>query len=179
MTIAAKAEVRPWRYPPRIELQYGEWLRDAFLSGSIEPEPPESPDLGVLVTMVRESGRPLIGPNATQVVDAVPRADLVRAMVDGVPSLMADLASDTRNVLLTLARIWTTVVTGEIRSKDEAADWAMSRLPDPYRPTLARARDLYIEGGYGDPWEGGASLQLAERLVDEIRKAAARTVRES
>lgn len=172
MTIVAQPEVRPWRYPPRMELQYGEWLRDAFVSGSIEPEPAESPDLGVLITMVRESGRALIGPPAADVLDAVPHADLVRAMVDGVPSLMSDLADDTRNVLLTLARIWTTVATGEIRSKDEAADWVLPRLPEVVRPTLARARDLYRTGGYGDPWDREAVHPLAARLVDEIIRAA-------
>jgi streptomycin 3"-adenylyltransferase len=168
MTIVAQAEIRPWRYPPKMELQYGEWLRDAFLSGAIEPEPAESPDLGVLITMVLQSGRALSGPAANQVLDPVPRTDLVRAMVDGIPSLMVDLADDTRNVLLTLARIWTTIVTGEIRSKDEAADWALSRLPPANRPTLARARELYVDGGYGDPWDEGTSRALAERLVDEI-----------
>jgi streptomycin 3"-adenylyltransferase len=158
-----------------MELQYGEWLRDAFLSGSIEPEPSESPDLGVLITMVLQSGRALIGPAAPEVLDAVPRTDLVRAMVDGVPSLMADLADDTRNVLLTLTRIWTTVVTGEIRSKDEAADWALPRLTDPYRSTLERARDLYIGGGYGDPWDDDVSRPLALWLVNEITAAGAMT----
>ena len=171
MTIVAQPEVRPWRYPPRTELQYGEWLRDAFLSGVIEPEPAESPDLGVLITMVRQSSRSFIGPAPVEVLDEVPRTDLVRAMIDGVPSLMADLADDTRNVLLTLARIWTTVATGEIRSKDEAADWTLSRLPDASRPMLARARDLYIEGGYGDSWDERVSRPLAERLVDEITTA--------
>ena len=39
-----------------------------------------------------------------------------------LPALLADLANDTRNVLLTLARIRTTVASGEIRSKDDAAD---------------------------------------------------------
>lgn len=179
MTIVALPEIRPWRYPPQMELQYGEWLRDAFLSGALEPEPGESPDLGVLITMVRESGRALIGPAAAEVLDAVPRADLVRAMVDGVPSLMADLAGDTRNVLLTLARIWTTVETGKIRSKDEAADWAMSRLPDVHRPMLARARDLYLTGGSGDPWDDGLTRPLAERLVDEITRAASPMPRNS
>jgi streptomycin 3"-adenylyltransferase len=169
VTIVAQPEVRPWRYPPRTELQYGEWLRDAFLSGAIEPEPVENPDLGVLITMVRQSGRALIGPAATDVLDAVPRADLARAMVDGVPSLLADIAGDTRNVLLTLARIWTTAATGEIRSKDQAADWALSRLPDAQRPPLAWARDLYLRGGYGDRWDEGAVRLLAERLVSEIR----------
>ncbi|HYI66036.1 MAG TPA: aminoglycoside adenylyltransferase domain-containing protein, partial [Candidatus Limnocylindrales bacterium] len=109
VTIVAESEVRPWRYPPRMELQYGEWLRDAFRSGTIEPQPAENPDLGVVITMVRQAGRALIGAEATEVLDPVPRAELVRAMVDGVPSLLSDLGDDTRNVLLTLARIWTTV----------------------------------------------------------------------
>jgi len=178
MTIVAQPEVQPWRYPPRMELLYGEWLRTEFLAGAIEPAR-ENPDLGVLITMVRQAGRPLIGPDPTEVLDAVPPAELVRAMVDTLPSLMADLSDDTRNVLLTLARIWTTVVTGEIRSKDEAAEWALSRLPDAYRPTLARARDLYVDGGYGDPWDDGVSRPLAEWLVDEITTAASPTLGDS
>ena len=172
VTIVAQPEVRPWRYPARMELQYGEWLRDAFLTGAVEPERAENPDLAVLITMVRQTGRALIGPAATDLLDAVPLDDLVRAMLDGVPSLMSDLADDTRNVLLTLARIWTTIATGEIRSKDEAADWVLSRLPEAHRPTLARARDLYRIGGSGDPWDEGAVRPLAERLVSEIIAAA-------
>ena len=172
VTIVAQPEVRPWRYPPRMELQFGEWLRDAFLSGAVEPERAENPDLAVLITMVRQTSRALIGPPATDILDDIPRADLVRAMLDGLPSLMSDLADDTRNVLLTLARIWTTVATGEIRSKDKAADWVLSRLPEADRPMLARARDLYRTGGYGDPWDEGAVRPLAERLVSEIIAAA-------
>ena len=171
VTIVAQPEIRPWRYPPGMELQYGEWLRDAFLAGTIEPEPVDNPDLGVLITMVRQAGHALIAPAATDILDAVPRADLIRAMVDGIPSLMADLAGDTRNVLLTLARIWTTVATGEIRSKDAAADWVLSRLPYAHRPTLTMARDLYLTGGYGDPWDGDAVRLLAEHLVGEIQAA--------
>jgi len=168
VTIVAQPEVRPWRYPPRVELQFGEWLRDAFLSGAVEPEPAEHPDLAVLITMVRQTGRALIGPPAADLLDAVPRADFVRAMLDGVPSLMSGLDGDTRNVLLTLARIWMTVTTGEIRSKDEAAEWVLSRLPEADRPTLARARDLYRTGGYGDPWDDVVVRPLADRLVSEI-----------
>ena len=168
VTIVAQPEVRPWRYPARMELQFGEWLRDDFLSGAVEPEPAENPDVAVLITMVRQAGKALIGPAPTDLLDAVPRADLVRAMLDGVPSLMSDLADDTRNVLLTLARIWTTVATGEIRSKDEAAEWVLSRLPDADRQTLARCRDLYLAGGYGELWDEGAVQALAERLASQI-----------
>ena len=167
MTVVAQPDVRPWRYPPRVQLLYGEWLRPQLMAGEIEPDPAENPDVAVLITMVRQGGRPLIGPLPEAILDEVPEPDLVRAMADGVPSLMADFAGDTRNVLLTLARIWTTLVTGEIRSKDDAADWAIGRLPVDLRPVLARARDLYRGGGYGDPWDARAR-RLAEHLVAEI-----------
>ena len=78
--------------------------------------------------------------------DPVPHEDLRRAIVAGVPELLADLASDTRNVLLTLARVWTTLATGTVTSKDAAASWALDRLPDRHRPVLARARSLYLDG---------------------------------
>ena len=173
MTVVAQPEIRPWHYPPRLELLYGEWLRAELASGVIDAEPAENPDLGILITMVRQAGRPLVGPPGTDVLDAVPEEDLVRAMVDGIPSLLSDLPGDTRNVLLTLARIWTTVETGEIRSKDDAADRAIERLPASLRPVLARARDLYRAGGYGDPWDDEARV-LADHLVGEIRVAVAR-----
>jgi streptomycin 3"-adenylyltransferase len=173
VTIVAQPEVRPWRYPPRIELQFGEWLRDAMVSGAVEPEPAEHPDLAVLITMVRQTSRALIGPPATDLLDAVPPAELERAMLDGLPSLMSDLADDTRNVLLTLARIWMTVATGEIGSKDEAADWVLSLVAEADRPSLARARDLYRTGGYGDPWDEAAVRALAEHLVNEVVVAPA------
>ena len=171
VTAVAQPDVRPWRYPPRMDFLYGEWLRDEFLAGRIEPPRP-NPDLGVLITMVRQRGRALIGPPPADVLDAVPADDLGRAMVDTIPWLLDDLEADTRNVLLTLARIWTTLVTGEIRSKDAAADWTLSRLAEKDRRLLARARDLYRHGGYGE-WPASASVrQLADRMVAEIHRAA-------
>jgi predicted nucleotidyltransferase len=170
VTAVVQPDVSPWRYPPRMDFLYGEWLREEFLAGRIEPARP-NPDLGVLITMVRQRGRALIGPPAAQVLDAVPAADLRRAMVDTIPSLLDDLEADTRNVLLTLARIWTTLATGEIRSKDAAADWVLRHLPDGVRPMLARARDLYRDGGYGVWPDQVAVRELAEALVDGIRTA--------
>ena len=52
--------------------------------------------------------------------------------------------------MLTLARIWTTVATGEIKSKDAAADWALAHLPPEHRPVLEHARDLYLTRSYAE-----------------------------
>ena len=37
LTVVARSEVVPWRYPARRELQFGEWLRHDILSGTFEP----------------------------------------------------------------------------------------------------------------------------------------------
>ena len=172
LSVVAVPDVRPWRYPPMLDFQYGEWLDDTELDAAIERGPTESADLGVLVEMVRTVARSLSGPPASEVLDEVPGADLARAIVDEVPSLIDDLDDDTRNVLLTLARMWSTLVTGTILSKDEAAEWAVERLPRAHRPPLATARDLYVDGGYGS-WEDRHAVgATVDALVERIRRAA-------
>ena len=173
LTVVRADAVRPWRYPPPLELQYGEWMRDAFEAGERAPWPSVSADLAVAITMVRQSGRALIGPPAVDVLDPVPRRDLLRSMADELPSLLGDLEDDTRNVLLTLARMWVTAATGTITPKDAAATWAAERLPPELGAVLRRAAELYVDGGFG-PWEDEAAVRLAARhLEGEIRRAVA------
>ena len=173
LTIVRADAVRPWRYPPPLELQYGEWMRDAFEAGERAPWPSVSPDLAVAVTMVRQSGRALIGPPPGQLLDPVPRPDLVRSMTDELPALLGDLEDDTRNVLLTLARMWVTAATGQIHPKNVAADWAAERVPADLAAVLRRAGVLYVDGGFG-PWEDEAAVARAARhLEQEIRRAVA------
>ncbi|MET8836795.1 DUF4111 domain-containing protein [Micromonospora sp. NPDC004540] len=130
------------------------------------------PDLALLITMVLAGDHPLAGPPPAQVLDPVPHPDLVRATVAGIPGLLRDLADDTRNVLLTLARIWTTLATGEIRSKDAAADWALAHLPPEHRPVLRHARELYLHRRYAEEsWSDELLAQVrphADQVLAEI-----------
>jgi predicted nucleotidyltransferase len=168
LTLVVRHEVRPWRYPPRVDLQYGEWLRPAFLAGNLEPWPPTNPDLAMLVTMVRARAEPLLGPPAGELLDVVPRQDLLLAIGDELPALIDDLPTDTRNVLLTLARMWMTAASGELRPKHVAADWALARMPADERPILARARAGYL-GIVKDRWDDLAAVTaVARRLVGRI-----------
>lgn len=173
LTIVVQSDVRPWRYPPRCELLYGEWLRADFERGILPLASPESPDLAPLISMVLLGNRPLFGPAPAELLDPVPRDDLVRAVVAGIPGLLADLEPDTANVVLTLARIWTTVATGAIRSKDAAADWALGRLPEEQRPVLAHAREVYL-GEAVERWDDlrPRVRPHADFVVGEIRRAS-------
>jgi predicted nucleotidyltransferase len=144
LTIVVDSEVRPWRYPPSLDFQYGDWLRGEFEAGNLEPWPPTAPDVASLITMVLLANTPLFGPPPAEVLDPVPHDDLIRATVGDIGALLAELDSDTRNLILTLARIWSTAATGVIRSKADAADWALGRLPEENCAVLARARAVYL-----------------------------------
>lgn len=174
VTVVAQDELRPWRYPPQMQLQYGEWLRSRFLAGELGPAS-VSPDLAILVEVVRQSGRPLSGPPPAELLDPVPRPDLMRAMTDELPTLLDELQDDTRNVILTLARIWATIATGGFLSKDDAAAWAIERLPAEVRAPLSQSRELYLGGGYGT-WDDQEAVRATaaairreiELLVDDL-----------
>ncbi len=149
LTVVVASEVRPWRYPPTADFLYGDWLRDK-IEASGPPQPAPMPSLAIEIPQALAGDRPLSGPPPAELLDPVPPGDVIRGSLDGIPQLLHDLPGDTRNVVLTLARIWTTVATGAIRSKDEAADWALARLPPEHQPVLAYAKALYLTRDYGD-----------------------------
>lgn len=151
-----------------MDFQYGEWLRPDFDAGRVDPAEPYNPDLALMIEMVRRASEPLLGMPAEYVLLPVPRDDLTRALRKSISGLMDDLASDTTNVILTLARIWNTLATDSFRSKDEAADWALAQLPARYRSVLEHARAEYL-GDEDSNWEWPE---------DEVREHADYAVRQ-
>jgi streptomycin 3"-adenylyltransferase len=180
LTVVVQSEVRPWRYPPTGDFLYGEWLRTEYEAGEV-PQPEPMPDLALLITMALSGDHPLTGPRPAEVLDPVPQADLIRASMAGIPGLLDDLDSDTRNVLLTFARIWTTLATGQIKSKDAAADWALAQLPPELRPALEHARQLYLDCPYSEEsWSDALQGQMrphVDRVLAEIDRLCTRTPR--
>lgn len=153
LTIVEKSEINPWRYPPKFDFQYGEWLRNQFDHGNIEPWPTkEMPDLALLVTQILLASSTLVGSNPDQILCQVPYKDFMIAIKDALPSLMSDLDSDVRNVLLTLARIWCTIATDTIRSKPAAADWVINHLPEKFRSVIKRAQAI-CKGEKKEDWK--------------------------
>jgi predicted nucleotidyltransferase len=174
LIIVVQSKVRPWPDAPQLELQYGEWLRDEYEAGRV-PAPEDFRDLAVLIDTTLTGNVALYGPPPATLLDPVPDADIRRSIVRGIPGLLASLESDTRNVLLTLARIAATLSTGEIMSKDVAVELVVHRLSTgPTRAVLERARRMYLDGiNDADPGGSWAGMETdvratASALVSEI-----------
>lgn len=107
-------------------------------------------NLAVMIAQTLAGNRPLAGPPPGELLDAVPVHDVIAASLAAIPDLIDDLPGDSRNVVLTLSRIWITLATGEIKSKDAAADWALGHLLARHRPVLQHAKRLYLTCRYSD-----------------------------
>ena len=175
LTVLCLPELRPWRYAPRRELQFGEWLRGDLEQGRDEP-PMRDPDLAVLITQLRAHSLALHGPDAVRLFDPVPAADVRRALADTLAlwHVPADWQGDERHVLLTLARIWFTASTGQFTAKDAAADWALARLPAAPQPVLAQARAEYLgEVAPGSaPWPAEAMAAVVHTVKARVAAQA-------
>ncbi len=170
ITLVEKRMMNPWQYPPHFDFQYGDWLRESFEKGVIEPwDNYEMADLAVIITQVLLKSETLWGLKPRQLLVEVPYHDFMKAMLADVNRLMEDLKHDTRNVLLTLARIWSTLETDTIRSKPAGADWVINRLPERHQPVIKRAKSICM-GLEKEHWE---DIQLlikpcADFMMDKI-----------
>lgn len=175
VTIVEKSMVNPWHYPPCFDFQYGEWLRDFFEQGIVEPwASKEMPDLALIITQILLKNDVLFGPKAKEILPSIPYKDFMEAMLEGLGDLCRELETDTRNVLLTLARIWSTISTDQIRSKSAAANWAIKRLPKQFWPVVTRAKSICI-GMENEHWDDLKTLikPCSDFILEQINSQKA------
>lgn len=174
ITIVVKAAVNPWQYPPTFDFQYGEWLRESFNSGIIEPwSSYEMPDLALIITQILLKSQTLWGLEPKQLLAPAPYNDFMKAMLNDLDRLYEELEHDTRNVLLTYARTWSTLETSAIRSKPAAADWVINRLPEIHQPVMQRAKSICV-GVENEHWDDIEALikPCVDFMLDRINAQA-------
>ena len=171
ITVLDSNQLRPRRFPPRIEYLYGEWLRDEIEAGEL-PMPYESTDLVILLRQSERHSLRLYGRELSEFADPIPDSDIKRAMRAELPKLAGYLHGDERNVLLTYCRMWYTLDAGEIVSKDEAASWVLAKLEPDLRRPIEVARLAYL-GLCDDSGEYSGADRLAvyfEEKISELLK---------
>ncbi|MGG1659213.1 aminoglycoside adenylyltransferase family protein [Brevibacillus sp. NRS-1366] len=143
VTVINYNDINPWRYPPKSEFVYGEWLREDYQNGMI-PQKTADSDLTIMLYQARQTHRHIDGISLNEVIPEIPRKDLFNGIKESIPNLIAHYHGDERNVLLTLCRMWLTIDTKEIVSKDKAGVWAKTRVPKKYKEIIELAIKDYL-----------------------------------
>ena len=168
VTVVNQKDMVPWQFPPKCEYMYGEWLRLEMEAGKI-PQACYDTDLAILLWQARKYSKVLKGKAAETWIPDIPFEEIRKAIRSSLPGLLGNLKGDERNVLLTLARMWFTLETGEISAKDRAAEWACSKLPKDLSPLLEIAKEAYL-GKLDDHWENTEkeTMLLADYMKEKI-----------
>lgn len=147
VTVINYADIVPWKYPPKREMQFGEWLRHDILDGIFEPAIIDV-DLCILLRKIRTRSIPIFGESAANLFDPVPDSDFMTTLQSTLDiwNTQEDWFGDERNIILTIARIWYSAVTGDIGSKEEASSWLIDRLPIAYHNLVLKTRQDYLMG---------------------------------
>jgi streptomycin 3"-adenylyltransferase len=158
-------------FPARAEYIFGEWLRDAFEADETSI-PAQNAEFTLVLAQARQEAIALFGPDRDAFLPVISMIDVRNAMRQLLPELLGGLREDTRNVLLTLSRIWYTAENGAFVSKDEAASWAIPELSDRSAMTLNHARRAYL-GEVDDNWSSHQDGMecLAEELTSKVNHA--------
>lgn len=150
--------------PASADYIFGEWLRDAFEAGETSM-PTQHAEFTVVLAQARQEAVALFGPDRETLLPVIPMIDVRNAMRELLAELVGGLWEDTRNVLLTLARIWHTAENGTFVSKDEAASWVIPQLTDLSALIMDHARRAYL-GEVVDNWN--SYQQGVECLAEEL-----------
>lgn len=159
-------------FPARADFVFGEWLRESFEAGET-PMPEQDPEFTLILAQARKEAIALSGPDRDELLPEIPMRDIREAMHALLPALLKGLHDDTRNVLLTLARMWYTASKGAFVSKDAAAAWAIPQLSERSASLLDHARRAYL-GEVADDWSNLRDAvrclagELDQRLIETM-----------
>jgi streptomycin 3"-adenylyltransferase len=175
VTVVNYHDLNPWTYPPKREMQFGEWLRDDILSGVFEAGAKDI-DLAIIIKKIRLSSIPIVGQKASKLFEPISDRDFTNALQRTLLIWNSELdwLGDERNIILTIARIWYSISTGLINSKDEAAIWLIDRIPTKYHLLVIKARHDYLIGDDAyfcpDYKETGDFIYYAKHAINQIVK---------
>ena len=139
VTIINQSDIVPLQFPPKCQYMYGEWLRGEMEAGEY-PQACNDPDIMILLWQARKNSITLKGAESKELIPAIPFHEIKKAIRFSLPGLISSFKGDERNVLLTLSRMWFTLVTEEITTKDVAAKWVILKLPERFPPLLTTAK---------------------------------------
>lgn len=170
VTVFNENSLNPFSYPPKYEYIYGEWDREDYKSGKL-PETTYDPDGTILLAQARENSVTLFGEDIKEIILQIGMEYIIKALKADIPILLEGVREEGKNTVLTLARIWYTVFTEKITSKDNAANWAMAILPKEQGALLNLAKEEYL-GNLKVNWNDKEEelVLLVEYMKKEIEK---------
>lgn len=154
LSILAESQLYPWEHPTAYDFHFSEGHR-ARLVGELasgkwrewNTQSSWDSDLAAHITVAQLRGTCLYGEPISLVLPLVPASDYADSIVTDLWWARARAEEDPVGkgmyFVLNACRVYAYLLDGFITSKDEAAVWGLSVLPEQHRAIVGRALEVY------------------------------------
>lgn len=149
ISFITKAAIDPWQHPTLFELHSSEYWRGRYEERveagdkSFWSETWTDSDLACHLTLVRRSGIRIYGQPIEEAIPPVPEEDFRSSITGDIGYAVNALHTNPVYGILTLCRVLSYLVTGEILSKREAGIWGLARIPEKLHYLVNSAVEVY------------------------------------
>lgn len=160
ISIMLEEDLKAWKHPAPYQFHFSNCWRKRYAEmlywddasfWDYEGERTDI-DLACHVTLTRQFGVTLLGPSADELFPVVPETDFWDSIRCGAEGLMREpeeeglLLVEESGALgvVTLLRVWSYQEHGVFFSKSEAAEWAMTKLPEKLLHISRYALEVYL-----------------------------------
>ncbi|MBI5668900.1 MAG: DUF4111 domain-containing protein [Chloroflexi bacterium] len=178
LSFVRRTALFPWQYPTPYVFHFSEDWRERFnhelSSGAWQTwsGEPTDPDLAAHLMMIRQRGLCLLGEPIDSAIPDVPRADYVDSILRDFDWALAGININPVYAVLNCCRILWYRVEGRVGSKEEAAVWAVSYLPDDLRPLVRQAITIYRGSAAAAAFPPDRLTVFTDYVQDKVRQLA-------
>ncbi|WP_079480083.1 aminoglycoside adenylyltransferase domain-containing protein [Halobacillus salinus] len=137
ISIITKDSLRSWSHPSTYEFHFSEaWRGELLLTRTSFCPVGVDGDLAAHVTMVRQRGVRVSGPEIKEVFPSIPEADFLSSVVDDTLQSLKAIGDNPNNAVLNAVRLYSYLKEGKYLSKEEGGRWAAEQFGEPFRSTV-------------------------------------------
>ncbi|WP_277584283.1 aminoglycoside adenylyltransferase domain-containing protein [Psychrobacillus antarcticus] len=134
-----------WTHPGLFDFHFSEIWRGRYqedlsknsyhyLNGDVRNDA----DLAAHITIINHRGLRLEGPPIAEVFPYVPQSHFIASIMGDYQDCLENIEEDTVYCVINLIRVYWYLKEGVISSKQEAANWGLSSLPEEFRFTIIK-----------------------------------------
>ncbi len=180
LSILCIDELRPWQHPTPYQFHFSEYWRERYEQIAAAnhigfwdfPETCTDGDLACHVTLTRQSGIRLCGPDIRDIFPDVPEEDFWDSIAWGVEYYNKLGEDQLMTAVLSLLRIWSYDAERIIYSKAGAGEWALDKVPSSCRYIVHNALDAYRAGDVMKPCANEDLLELRAYVAERMTRRA-------
>lgn len=170
MSLILEKDANFFKHPTPFILHYSKAFEERYLdeAGFICGDSVDT-DLAAHITVIIHRGICLYGKPIKDVFQPVPTKYYVESIIGDIGSAKEDIIYNPIYFILNLCRVLYYLEDEVVCSKKEGGEWAIGKLPYPYREIIQLALSGYCNYDTNIEWNKGQLICFADYMLKEIK----------